>query len=108
MEAAEHWAGGGVIDETADDAAAFGLPTIEVPPPPDEDFHVWPENWSAVQMFLRVQTQWRTTMSGVIGLDYAAVRWLFKLYDVEEPRSLLEDLQVMEAAAMMVINKQGA
>jgi len=61
-----------------------------------------------VQMFLRVQTQWRTTMSGVIGLDYAAVQWLFKLYDVEEPRALLEDLQVMEAAAMTVINKQEA
>lgn len=57
-------------------------------------------------MFLRVQTQWRTTMSGVIGLDYAAVRWLFKLYDVEEPRGLLEDLQVMEAAAMVVLNQR--
>ena len=59
-----------------------------------------------VEMFLRVQTQWRTTMSGVIGLDYAAVRWLFKLYDVEEPRALLEDLQVMEAAAMVVLNQR--
>lgn len=43
-----------------------------------------------------------------MGLDYAAVQWLFKLYDVEEPRALLEDLQVMEAAAMAVINKEGA
>jgi hypothetical protein len=33
--------------------------------------------------------------------------WVFKLYAVEDPRSLLEDLQVMEAAAMTVINKQG-
>ena len=57
-------------------------------------------------MFLRVQTQWRTTMNGVIGLDYAAVRWLFKLYDVEEPRALLEDLQVMEGAAMMTLNQR--
>lgn len=80
----------------------------ELPKPVDEDFGVWPENWPAIEMFLRVQTQWRTTMSGVIGLDYAAVRWLFKLYDVEDPRSLLEDLQVMEVAAMTVINKQGA
>ena len=61
-----------------------------------------------VEMFLRVQTQSRTTMSGVIGLDYAALQWLFRLYEVEEPRSLLEDLQVMEAAAMVVINRQGA
>lgn len=80
----------------------------ELPKPVDEDFGVWPENWPAIEMFLRVQTQWRTTMSGVIGLDYAAVQWLFKLYGVEEPRALLEDLQVMEVAAMTVINKQGA
>ncbi len=94
------------MDETADDAAAFGLELQDLPPPPDEDFGIWPENWSVVEMFLRVQTQWRTTMSGVIGLDYAAVRWLFKLYDVEEPRALLEDLQVMEAAAMVVLNQR--
>jgi len=80
----------------------------ELPKPVDEDFGVWPENWPALEMFLRVQTQWRTTMGGVIGLDYAAVQWLFKLYDVEDPRSLLEDLQVMEVAAMTAINKQGA
>ena len=96
-----------MIDETADDAAVFGISLSDLPQV-DEDFAVWPENWPAVEMFLRVQTQWRTTMSGVIGLDYAAVRWLFKLYGVDEPRALLEDLQVMEAAAISVINKQGA
>lgn len=58
-------------------------------------------------MFLRVQTQWRTTMNGLLGLDYGAVAWLFKMYAVEDPRSLLEDLQVMEAAAMAVINGRG-
>jgi hypothetical protein len=58
-------------------------------------------------MFLRAQTQWRTTMSGVIGLDYAAVQWLFRLYEVQDQRALLEDLQTMEVAAMQVINKQG-
>ena len=96
------------MDETADDAAAMGIELPDLPSSPAENFGVLPENWPVVEMFLRVQTQWRTTMSGVIGLDYAAVRWLFKLYDVEEPRALLEDLQVMEAAAMTVINKQGA
>ena len=96
------------MDETADDAAAFGLELLDLPPPPDEDFGILRENWPVVEMFLRVQTQWRTTMSGVIGLDYAAVRWLFKLYDVEEPRALLEDLQVMEAAAMVVLNQRSS
>ena len=65
---------------------------------------MWEENWPAVEMFLRVQTQWRTTMNGLLGLDYGAVAWLFKMYAVEDPRALLEDLQVMEAAAMAAIN----
>ena len=59
-----------------------------------------------VEMFLRCQTQWRTTMNGVLGLDYGAVAWLFKMYAVEDPRALLEDLQTMEAAALMVINSR--
>ena len=95
-----------MVDETAADAAAMGIELPELPPPPEEDFGILPENWPVVEMFLRVQTQWRTTMNGVIGLDYAAVRWLFKLYDVEEPRALLEDLQVMEGAAMMTLNQR--
>ena len=86
------------------DAKAFGLalPKIEAP----EDFEVWPDNWPAVEMFLRCQTQWRTTASGVCGLDYTAVLAVFRLYEVEEPTTVLEDLQVMEAAAVKILNKE--
>ena len=59
-------------------------------------------------MFLRLQTQWRTSMSGVVGLDYSAVKWLLRLYEVEDQRSMLEGLQVMEGAALVKINKQEA
>jgi len=59
-------------------------------------------------MFLRLQTQWRSTMNGVIGLDYSAAQWLFRLYEVQDQRALLEDLQTMEVAAMQAINKQGS
>lgn len=61
-----------------------------------------------MEMFLRVQTQWRTSMGGVIGLDYMAVEWLLRLYGVEDQRSMLEDLQIMEVAALTVINKKEA
>jgi hypothetical protein len=94
-----------VQDDSQADAAAFG---IALPEQPANDFEVWEENWPVVEMFLRVQTQWRTTMSGILGLDYAAVAWLLKLYEVEDPRALLEDLQIMEAAAMMALNSRGA
>lgn len=61
-----------------------------------------------MEMFLRLQTQWRTSMGGVIGLDYMAVEWLLRLYGVEDQRSMLEDLQTMEGAALSVINKKEA
>jgi hypothetical protein len=94
-----------VQDDSQADAAAFG---IALPEQPANDFEVLEENWPVVEMFLRCQTQWRTTMSGILGLDYAAVAWLLKLYEVEDPRALLEDLQIMEAAAMMALNSRGA
>jgi hypothetical protein len=93
------------VDETQADAAALGIVMPEQPP---EDFEVLEENWPAVQMFLRLQTQWRTTMSGLLGLDYGAVAWLLRLYEVEDPRALLEDLQVMEAAALLSINSRSS
>jgi hypothetical protein len=65
------------------------------------DFEVLPENWEAVQMFLRCQTQWRTGgMGGLVGLDYGAVAWLLRLYRAKDQRALLEDLQVMETAVL--------
>ena len=64
------------------------------------------ENWPVVEMFLRLQTQWRTSKSGVLGLDYVAVEWMLRLYGVEDQRSMLEDLQVMEGAALTLINKK--
>ena len=82
----------------------FELP--DLPPPVAAEFEVHPDNWATVEMFLRLQTQWRSTMSGVIGLDYSAAQWLFRLYEVQDQRALLEDLQTMEVAAMQVINKQ--
>jgi hypothetical protein len=58
-------------------------------------------------MFLRSATQWRTTVNGALGLDYSVLEWLFRLYEVKEPRALLEDLQVMEGAALAMMNKEG-
>ena len=94
-----------MVDETDIDAAALG---IVMPEQPSENFEVWEENWPVVEMFMRVQTQWRTTMNGVLGLDYGAVAWMFMMYEVQDQRALLEDLQIMEAAAMLTINSRSS
>ena len=67
-----------------------------------------PDNWPAVVMWSRIQTQWRPSMNGVIGLDYGILLGpgnMFDLYSVKSPRQTLEDLQMMEARAKELINK---
>ena len=65
---------------------------------------IWPETWPAVDLFLKVQTQWRGGASGIIGLDYTAVRWVMQLYGSEDDWELLEDLQVIEARVIERVN----
>tara|TARA_B100000287_G_scaffold405480_1_gene429105 strand:+ start:511 stop:729 length:219 start_codon:yes stop_codon:yes gene_type:complete len=69
---------------------------------------VWEQNWETVLMFLRMQTQWNVSMSGFVGLKYEVLLGaggLFELYNVENRVAMLEDLKVMEAAALKEINK---
>ena len=71
---------------------------VELLEKPSGPFLVWPENWDAVVMFSRLQTQWRTGQRGPVGLDYGAAQWVFSLCAVAKPLALLEDLQIMERA----------
>ena len=71
-----------------------------------KDFEVIPAAWPAVCMFLRVQTQWRISTGAIVGLDYSAVRWVFELYEVKEPRKMLDDLQTIEATVIETLNKR--
>ena len=72
----------------------------------DDDFLVIPEAWPAVELFIKVQTQWRAGGSGIIGLDYNAVRWLMDLSETKDQMQMLEDLQVIEAKVIERLNSQ--
>jgi len=77
--------------------------------PIQQHYEVWEENWESLMMFLRMQTQWNVTMGGYVGLRYEVLLGaggLMSLYDIENPRELLEDIQVMEAAALAELNKK--
>ena len=73
-----------------------------------EDFEVWDENWEAMMMFLRMQTQWNVSMNGLIGLNYQALETLIRLYHVKEPVELFERVQVIERAALVKMNSKRA
>ena len=56
-------------------------------------------------IFIRMMTQWRTTMGGVTGLDYSVLQMLFDLYDISNQVEVFEDIQIMEREAMKLLNK---
>lgn len=56
-------------------------------------------------MFLRLQTQWNVVMGGYVGLKYEVLLRLCDLYSVEDPKTMLEGIQVMESAALQELNK---
>ena len=72
----------------------------------EEDFEVWEEHWQSVMFFIKMMTQWRTTMGGVIGLDYSVLQMLFDLYDIDNRKEIFENIQVMEQEAMIHMNKE--
>jgi hypothetical protein len=73
----------------------------------DEPLKIWPECWDVLLLFLKVQTQWRTGPSGVVGLDYGVVLAVAdRMQASGDSIALLEDLQVMELRARELINEQ--
>ena len=57
--------------------------------------------------FIKMMTQWRTTMGGVVGLDYSVLQMLFDLYDINNRKEIFENIQIMEQEAMYHMNKEG-
>ena len=55
-------------------------------------------------LFLKVQTQWRVGMGGIIGLDYTSVIEMIKLYS-KDSIAMLENIQIIEAAALQALNR---
>lgn len=77
---------------------------------PEKTFLIWPENEEVVKLFVRVSTQWCVAgMGGFVGLRYESVRFMLKLYysdlTFEEIKTLFEELQIMEFAALSVLNE---
>jgi hypothetical protein len=100
-----------VSDETADDLAVFGAPqeVIEYAQRNKEesDFEVWPENISTVRMFLRLSTQWTVGGTGqLVGLNYASVEALFRIYKTKNRQRILSGLQVMETTVLRIVREQ--
>tara|TARA_Y100001968_G_scaffold310149_1_gene330788 strand:+ start:373 stop:516 length:144 start_codon:yes stop_codon:yes gene_type:complete len=45
-------------------------------------------------------------MSGLVGLKYEVLEWFCRLYLVDDARAMLEGIQIMERAALNIINEK--
>ena len=117
-DAAHWWAEGGAQNDSPEDAqddlAALGATPAQIAEladaagdePAEQHFGVWEENWETVLIFLRLSTQWRYGgMGGAIGLDYPALESVLRMRRVKNRGEMLDQLRVMERAALGVMNK---
>ena len=73
----------------------------------DAVFWVWAENKIPWEFFRFIDRQWRYgAMGGVLGLDLATAVVLMPAFKIRDQRRMLEDLKVMEAAALPPLNKK--
>lgn len=80
----------------------------------NQDFDVEEDNWAILICFLACQTQWRKEfagMEGVLiwhGLDYPAASVVIRMmgHRGQEARDIFAGLQIMEAAALPLLNKR--
>jgi hypothetical protein len=63
---------------------------------------IWDENVPIVELWLAMQTQWRTSFGGVIGLDYNVALQLMPAYDLDDARTALHGLQLMESETLAI------
>ncbi|WP_072032286.1 DUF1799 domain-containing protein [Erwinia sp. 9145] len=91
-------------EPTKEDYSAFGLSADDYTEE-ETTVDVWPDAWAAFNVFRSASTQWRVSMGGVTGLDYNVMPWLMKLYGIEDEATALNDIRVMERAALNVIHK---
>lgn len=96
-------------------ASAARIDAVAAKADPEADaFPVMPENWAAVQAFCDLSTQWRCqVVAGLgggavvwLGLDYPGLQAALDLAGVprRERRDLFARLQIMERAALPVLN----
>lgn len=90
---------------TAAEAASFGLTVAEAS---GEPLGVWPDNWTAVNVFIAMSTQWRSGGMGATGLDYNALPAVMRLSGVKpgERPDVFESIRILEDAALESMRKK--
>lgn len=97
----------GGTKEIEQDFGLFGAPPEEfVAAMQAEDFELWAENVEPLNLFHRLQTQWRHGPQGPVGMDYAGVRAALEFMGTPATPELFRQIQTMESAALEVLREE--
>ena len=93
---------------TAPIVPMVGLNIFAAPVKESVSIEVWPENWPTFQFFARIGTRWAHGMAGPVGLNWPAIYPLMDRLELEPDawQDLLDDLEVMEQAALEVMHEK--
>jgi hypothetical protein len=65
-----------------------------------------PENADAWDVFQACSSSWNTSMAGVVGLDYSAVRAIAEAMNVEWTEDLFRRIKYLESEQLQHLNKK--
>lgn len=72
----------------------------------EDQLEVYAENWPALTVFLRLNTQWNIAEGVARGLNYQSVKWVIEMYAPDQSIEVFEKVRVMEVAALEVMNSK--
>lgn len=64
---------------------------------------IYPCNWITLEVFIDLQTQWRTGMAGATGLDYSALPAVMDLRGIiklKDRKRIFSGIRIMESAVL--------
>lgn len=69
---------------------------------------MWEELWDVIHLYSTYQNQWRTGGMGLIGLDFTVFHHALDRKGItgDEYDEYVDDLRVIENAAMLALSKQ--
>ena len=120
MQAAVAWADGSLFKRNEDSSLVEDMKRFGAPEELVEDMileaspvvEIWPDNYEVFQFFLSLSSQWVIIpgMAAVlrVGLRYESVEAIMRIKKIKNRSELFDDLQIMEFAALEVLNKGGA
>ena len=72
----------------------------------EETIELFPEEYEAVLLFSRVQTQWNAGMGGITGLNYLGVEAVARNLRVSLDADMFSRIQIMERGVLSEVSRR--